>query len=107
MSTKQIKVEATEVTTYCDLCGLETPTRKCEICQKDICRDCGITTDWESLEPGSFFGDYSDRFCKRCWSKGEKIVIDIRKCRNDADKLESSLIEMWKSREETDETEIS
>ena len=79
----------------CDTCGKkvsEAPSignlKRCILCNSDVCRDCAIMTDFQSLEHNHFWGDYPDYFCPSCWQKGISIIPRIRAAREEEERLQ-------------------
>lgn len=94
-------ITVTEKTYICDKCGKSTKSqvnsyRKCSMCEKLFCRACIIAYDWDILLPGEFYGDYPDYMCQSCWDKGVNYIPKIKKVREEFDKKEEVLINLWK-----------
>lgn len=77
---------------YCDTCGGSSEVKRCCMCGGDICYDCAIKTDFDSLKNGSWWGDYPSYFCPSCWEKGTAFTPSILGLRED----EELLLTQWK-----------
>jgi len=91
----------------CDICGAkdsDVRIKKCEICRRDVCSQCAIRTDTDSLEGGWFHGDYPDYYCKDypdyyckdCWEKGKELRDTILQLRQRVEEAEGNLWTKWK-----------
>jgi hypothetical protein len=92
--TKKLKTQlVTEKHRYCDDCGEKINESvyhsriHCNICKKDLCSKC----IGHKENDGS---DYTDYFCKDCWSTGEPYRKKIQEHEDAIDKLN----EEWESK---------
>lgn len=93
----QKEVTTVEAVLICDVCKRESfRIYYCQICNKDVCRRCSIQTDSESLEDGSYSGDFPDHYCPTCWESGHEIRNQIHKLRSESELAEQKLVEEWK-----------
>ena len=89
----------------CDRCGKEQTgytyswVKKCKICEGDVCFNCSVHLDYDSIlnrDIPSFNSDHPDYICRECWNKGKEIREKIDRVRDKADEDEQSLWEEWR-----------
>lgn len=85
---KKVTRETVETVYVCDICGKERakPYKKCQMCGKDICRNCFVIT-YE-------LGDYNNRYCRSCWNTGQDYIKEIKTIRSRS----TALYERWEKK---------
>jgi len=84
----------------CDICNREVEQyTRCDICGKDICGKCLISTD-DDLSPNSWEGDYpSHHICKPCWEKGKSLIEKQKQMEREFEAIEEQFwnkFDLWK-----------
>jgi hypothetical protein len=84
------KVKVVDVT--CDVCGEPTTrgAKKCEMCNRDLCRRCAV---YDS----SHCGDYMPFYCKTCWEAGKPFRERRVELEADHDRALEKLEADWKA----------
>jgi len=61
---------------FCDLCGKDIFTGRCDVCNRDVCCNCRIQApyDKDKLTPGRGIGQYC-KICDDC--EDERINVEI------------------------------
>ncbi len=93
---KEIEVVHNETIRLCDDCMSNIPLKKqqlaqyqCEVCKKDLCMGCIEHFDSDRCS------DYSEAYCKSCWTIGKYYKRKINKLRIKFDKEEDLLLKKW------------
>jgi hypothetical protein len=101
-SKRTVTNEVIDTVYFCDRCGKEAKgstyrraLHECEICGRQVCRDCRIGTG--SFDHEYYGGDYpSYRFCHICWDVGEPYRARMHKVCEKAELERDGIIEEWK-----------
>ena len=92
---KNVEKTGTTVEVYCDTCGALMLGGSCRMCGADVCFSCRIDTDYDSLENGSYSGDYPDHYCPACWNAGKQYIEQIKQIRIKYDNEIDKLFDAW------------